>query len=365
MSKFSQMNHQIIHDYDSNMKLYKELDQRVVSEIKEILESTGMVVSKIESRVKGRASLIEKLEKKSGKYQSINDITDIIGVRIIPYYSDDIEKIAALVEQRFQIDWSNSIDKRKVLDLDTFGYMSLHYICSIDTNSNKDNEKFKGIRFEIQIRTVLQHVWANMYHDIGYKSGIEIPSEYIRSLNTLAGLLELADNEFNRIRREITNYRRNVETLIKSNTWDDISLNGESFKQFLELKPFDRLLKKISGINQAEIIQTPLQPYIAVLKAMKLSTLGDVRKMIEEDSDDAYRLSRHQIGVTDLDIISSALALQNLIIVRMYKWGFNDVVIAEILKYVLPESSAYSVAKMSVEILKEMKIKIMDIQNEK
>jgi DNA ligase D-like protein (predicted polymerase) len=103
-------------------------------------------------------------------------------MRVITFYADDVDKVASALDRLFTVDWENSVDKRKLLETDSFGYLSLHYICSV--------EDFP-YRFEIQIRTVLQHAWANIIHDTGYKSGVEIPKRYIRSLSRLAGLLEL------------------------------------------------------------------------------------------------------------------------------------------------------------------------------
>lgn len=58
-------------------------------------------------------------------------MTDILGARVICYFGDDVDKVGKLVEQSFVIDWENSSDKRALIKADTFGYLSLHYICSL------------------------------------------------------------------------------------------------------------------------------------------------------------------------------------------------------------------------------------------
>ena len=83
----------------------------------------------------------------------------------------------------------------------------------------------------------------------------------------------------------------------------------------------DTLNKRIAAINQAEIQEVPLIRYLRVFKALGCKTLGDVNRLIRKYSDDAYRLARHQLGNTDLDIISSAVGIQNICIVCILSTG--------------------------------------------
>ncbi len=178
-----------------------------------------------------------------------------------------------------------------------------------------------NFRFELQLRTTLQHAWAAINHDTGYKSGIEIPKEYMRRMNRLAGLLEMADDEFSRIRTEITDYRRRVQQLVQKGKLDDVLLDGDTFRSYMQSKPLNSLNKRIAAINQAEIQDAPFIRYLRVLKALKCNTLGDVERLIRKYEEDAYLLARHQLGNTDIDIISSALGLQNICIVCILSTG--------------------------------------------
>ena len=273
------------------------------------LREQGIYVTAVEYRVKAEKSLAGKLEVKGAKYKTIEDVTDLVGLRVITFYTDEVDKVAAIVKRIFDIDWQESVDKRKH-QLDRFGYNSLHYICRLRKG---------GPRFELQMRTALQHVWSTIEHDIGYKGEIKLPNEYKRQFNRLAGMLELVDDEFSRLRTTITDYRRKIQSLVKSGQLDDAPLSGDSFRSYLDLKPFDRLNKRIAAVNQAEIYPVSMMPYLPLLESFGLETLGDVQRFIENNSEEAFQLALSQLAVTDLDILSSSAALQYLCVVHVLK----------------------------------------------
>lgn len=313
----------ILEEYLEKKASFENMKDIVLDTLRTCLKNNGILVTALEARIKAEESLAGKLELKGSKYASLDDITDILGVRVITFYSDEVDKIAAIAENSFEIDWANSVDKRKMHQLDSFGYNSLHYICRIPKSLYFDPEhpEINTTRFELQMRTALQHVWANMYHDTGYKSGVEIPKEYLRNLNRLAGMLELADEQFSKIRTDINEYRRQVQALVADGNFDEVQLNGDTFKSYLKLKPFASLNQKIAAINQAEIHESSLYSYLNAFKALGFQTLGDIERLRKDCSDDAYKLAVHQIGGTDLDIIASTVGPQNLCVVQILKKG--------------------------------------------
>jgi ppGpp synthetase/RelA/SpoT-type nucleotidyltranferase len=302
----------ILQEYRDQRPVFEKLQATVPEQIRTVFAETGIVVASIESRIKSEESLAGKLELKGTKYAALKDITDIFGVRIITFYVDDVDKVASVVDRLFDVDWENSVDKRKLHEIDSFGYLSLHYICSVPDCP---------YRFEIQMRTILQHAWANMNHDTGYKSGVEVPRDYLRDMNRLAGMLELIDEQFSRIRTDINNYRRNVQSLVASGRLEEVPLDGDSYRSYLNLGPFDKLNRRIASVNQAEIQEVTLMPYLALFKALGCKTLGDVDQLVRNYSDAAYQIACYQISVTDLDILSSSVGPQNLCIAYILKQG--------------------------------------------
>lgn len=313
----------IMTEYETQLPVYQRLEGIVQRTLEQVLARNNILVTAVSARIKTAESLAGKLALKGSKYQSISDLTDILGARVITFYTDDVDHIAALAEQMFEIDWENSVDKRALHQIDSFGYNSLHYICRLPKSivDDPDCPALNEIRFELQLRTTLQHAWASINHDIGYKTGVEIPRDYLRRINRLAGILEMADDEFSRIRTEITDYRRRVQQLVQNGKLDDLQLDGDTFTSYLQARPFDALNKRIASINQAEIEEVPLIRYLRVFKEYGCKTLGDVHRMKLKYENDAYRLARYQLGNTDLDIISSAVGVQNICIICILATG--------------------------------------------
>ena len=316
----------ILEEYRQKLPLFEKAKTVVLDCLHQCLERNQIVVAGVEARIKTEKSLGGKLELKGYKYHTLDDITDILGVRIITFFSDDVDVISALAEKMFIVDWDNSVDKRKMLEIDRFGYMSLHYICRIPESMYHDLEMsgLNQLRFELQMRSSLQHVWANMYHDMGYKSDVEIPVEYQRNMSRLAGMLELADEQFGRIRKEISDYRRNVQSLVANGNFDEVPLNGDTFRSFLDVKPFQRLIDKMAAINQAEVYEDSLMPYYNVFRELGMKTIGDIVRLRNTHEESAYQLALIQLAGTGLDILAYSVVLQNLCIVYILKGGFGE-----------------------------------------
>ena len=334
----------ILDEYRSHLPEFEAAAGQIYDRLKKVFGEAGIIVASIEYRVKTEQSLTGKLELKGSKYASLSDITDIVGLRVITFYSDDVDKVASAVDRLFVVDWENSVDKRKLHEIDSFGYMSLHYIC-----------RMRGFayRFEVQMRTVLQHAWANMNHDTGYKSGVEIPREYLRNLNRLAGMLELCDEQFSLIRNSLTDYRRRVQALVASGNLDEVPLDGDTFRSYLSLGPFDSLNKRIAAINQAEVQEVNLMNYLSVFKLLECKTLGDISRLIKDYSDPAYQIACHQIGLTDLDILSSSVGPQDVCIAYVLQSGGGKLGLTKLFDELNGRSE--SNASMAEFLLEEMK----------
>lgn len=316
----------ILDDFRDLQPTYEAVKETAVRTLKAVLKENGIYINALESRIKAEKSLAGKLELKGHKYADITQITDLVGVRVITFFEDEVDKIAALVGKVFDIDWENSVDKRKMHKLDSFGYGSLHYICRIPESLYSDPAfpQLNTVRFEIQMRTALQHVWATFNHDSGYKGDIEIPQEYLREMYRLASLMELADEQFSKLRSDITDYCRKIQSLLSEGKFDEVPLDVENFRNLLKTQPFNNLNKRIAAINQAEISEISLMSYYEPLRSLGFKTLADVLKLISDHSEDAYQMAVYEFGNTDIDIIISSVGIQNLLITHILKEGGRE-----------------------------------------
>lgn len=343
----------LMEQYHERVSVYERLARLADEALRHALDAQHMQVTTMEHRVKTADSLAGKLELKGAKYHSLNDVTDIVGFRVVTFYSADVDKVAVIVSETFNVDRDNSVDKRKLHRLDSFGYNSLHYICSLPKTIVDDPEQplLNELRFEIQMRTALQHVWSTLDHDTGYKGNVKIPREYLRQFNRLAGMLELIDEEFSRLRTILTDYRRQMLALEASGHLDQVDLNANSFRHYLDLHPFIRLNQRIAAINQAELYPVPLMPFLRVFEKLGLETLGDVNRLIDEYSDDAYRLAAMQVGTTDLDILSESIGPQNLCYVYVLKQGGGLMGLSQVIEWLRgPDPENIALAKELIKM---------------
>ncbi|MFL6168102.1 MAG: DUF429 domain-containing protein, partial [Ornithinibacter sp.] len=165
-----------------------------VALLSSILDEAGINYLTIEGRAKSVASFAEKATRTAGGRplypDPVRDIGDQLGIRVITYVRDDVEAVAALLAEQLTVRDDRDFGELTASE-GRFGYASRHLQVEIDHRV-----------VQVQLRTVLQHAWAEFEHDIRYKG--TVPPEQVpdldRRFTLAAGLLELADREFEAIR---------------------------------------------------------------------------------------------------------------------------------------------------------------------
>uniref|UniRef100_UPI00396B139D GTP pyrophosphokinase n=2 Tax=Klebsiella/Raoultella group TaxID=2890311 RepID=UPI00396B139D len=162
-------------------------------------------------RTKTKEGIIEKVDRKNYK-NPWKQLTDVSGVRVILYLESDIVRVSEILNSTFNIDNENSMSNESRLSSDKVGYRSVHYVCDIGEKRNvlKEYEYVSGMKCEIQVRTMLQHAWAELTHDRNYKLGANLPLEIKRKINLFSGILEIADQGFSEIVNSIEEYKESL-----------------------------------------------------------------------------------------------------------------------------------------------------------
>ncbi|MCW3988846.1 MAG: hypothetical protein NWE88_02085 [Candidatus Bathyarchaeota archaeon] len=267
-----------IDDYRVNRGLYETLTEKVVSLLKEIMDLEGMDYSNISGRTKSLGSYIRKARKE--KYSDPqSEIFDMSGIRIILYTNSGVKKARKLVEKYFSLHPEHTVDKSVELGVDRMGYRSLHCVGKFDKKRAElpEYSSFRDTYFEIQIRTILQHAWAEFEHDRNYKFSGVLPDIIKRRLSIIAGTLELTDNEFDKISEEIDNYSKEVSEKTEKGILN-MEITSISLLDYLNNK-FHELIKK--DFLKAELNDG--EDRIKEMKLMGINTIDNLDNNIPKD----------------------------------------------------------------------------------
>jgi len=274
---------QAVKWYAQNRALYDALARKVETIVREIVQSNNINFHSISNRAKKISSYRKKASREEYK-EPRSEIMDMAGIRIITYTDSEAKKVSEIVKKTFRIYPEHSVNKTEELGVDKVGYRGIHYIADLGEDRLKlpENAIFKEHVFEIQIRSILQHAWAEFEHDRNYKFSGILPKDIRRRLSLVAGTLESVDREFDSLSEAIDNYASNVELRIKSGDLR-LPINSTSLKTYMNTK-FKPLVEEgiINPTFDSDIIQE--------LSDMGISTLEELDHKIPEDIMEKIRL---------------------------------------------------------------------------
>lgn len=172
-----------------------------VLRVTRILDEAGINYLTVTGRAKSVESFAAKAERTADGRpvypDPLVDIADQVGVRVITYTLTDVAAVADLLRDQVKVLDDRDLGQETARE-GRFGYASRHLLVALDSEGDVPGDQ----RAQVQIRTVVQHAWAEFEHDIRYKG--TIPDEHVpdldRRFTLAAGLLELADREFSTIR---------------------------------------------------------------------------------------------------------------------------------------------------------------------
>lgn len=224
--------------YDEARPTYEAYERKLRELVTTILEHEKIDVVQIEGRVKTVASFAEKIERKAGKYaEPLKDMTDLVGIRVIAYYVEDVEKIVSLLRSQFTVLEEHSANKQDALAPDQFGYTSNHLVIRIGSRGERPEwAKYADISVELQVRTMSQHAWAAVHHKLSYKRVEEVPTSLQRRLFRLSALFEMADEQFSAIRTAISELSDEYSDNVRQGNLD-IEIDADSVDAYIKNSP--------------------------------------------------------------------------------------------------------------------------------
>lgn len=288
---------------DECLPRHKRLTEVIESTIKSILFESKIEHLSVIGRVKTKKSITEKIRRKNYKYPQ-NQLTDISGIRIVLFIESEVDKAYSLLEYAFNVDAENSSNRERALSADQVGYRSVHLVCELsdDRLALPEFSAYGGLKFEIQIRTVLQHAWAELSHDRAYKFQGDLPKHIQRKLYLHAGLLELADKGFNELAAEIDNY---IEDIGKE--YENKNLNQPI--NSLSISEYMRQWSMTNNLKIDPVANESLVKIIHELKEFGVSNIDELQKIIPETF--AKTAKRFNYRTNTLGIIRDWMILSN------------------------------------------------------
>ncbi len=276
----------VLREYDKEEELYTAFTLDTENLIKRLIAEKNFIIQKVSPRTKSRDSLQGKLVRGKGKYRRLADITDISGVRIVTYFADDVGALGKMIESEFDVDWENSIDKRVTTDPSKFGYSAKNYVVRLSGTRLKlpEYKKYSGRKVEIQVCSALQHTWAEIEHDLGYKTEQPVPHDIRRRFSRLASLLDLADDEFISIRKALEDYESYLQNRI-SEFPDLILIDPISLRVLAAKNPLIRKTDEVIAVGAGSQLvesQLNLESLVSIFNSVNVRNVSQLLLSFEE-----------------------------------------------------------------------------------
>jgi ppGpp synthetase/RelA/SpoT-type nucleotidyltranferase len=317
---------------DGYKDVYRDYEA-YASALRQILRACLLAKDLRVSAVEARPKSVESLGEKAGRASDLDpsqpmypnpleDITDLAAARVITFFQRDVEVVCQVVEAEFDV--VERTDKSVALrEENKLGYQSVHYLVQLSDRRQDlpENASFRGRTAEIQVRTILQHAWAEIEHDIEYKSVVALPGSIKRRFTELAGLLEIGDREFQAIADANDELVAEARESVAEGRFGGLEITPDSLRAYLNtrigpdarvvegwypyfawsvlptlgfqtLDELDECLKGLNGLEIDRLLYGTGQGQITRFQNILLATLGD--RFIELDP-----ITRTDSGLAD------------------------------------------------------------------
>lgn len=286
-----------LEKYRALLPTYESYAKRLEGLLRDLMFEAGIRVHFTESRAKSFISLQDKVNRPGKSYKEIlKEVPDLIGIRLLLYYQDDSVSVQKLISKEFEVLEIEKSHQPDEYSPDKFGYISTHFIVRLSRARAKLPEwkAFKDFHAEVQVRTVLQHSWAAISHALQYKREGDVPIALRRKLFRLAGLFELADEQFIELRDAAITIREKAHSVVQAKD-DTAIVDSPILREILERSPdFQRLIEFMEGIGyevsaEGEDNENYTGKCVEELERLNSANLGIVTETLREDCSEFFK----------------------------------------------------------------------------
>ena len=206
--------------YQKSYPRIHDCSQAIKDNIKNLLENRGVGrIDQLTGRAKSIESFLAKAKKKceDGSYrykEPLVDIQDQIGVRIITFYLSDVNNLVNIISENYT--YIEVLDKHPNR-FDAFSYVGKHFILFIPEEIKTwKKDDYMPSFFELQIKTMFQHAWAESEHDLNYKTGKELSMDDKRLIAFSAAQAWGADKVFEQLTEKYLTKKNSSTAVIGS-----------------------------------------------------------------------------------------------------------------------------------------------------
>jgi putative GTP pyrophosphokinase len=199
-------------EYQSLHSIMQHFSEELTRQLNELLEQKDISLGvPIQSRVKKIDSIVNKIERNSLSINSIKEMEDLIGLRIILLFDRDVATVCHILNSTFRV--LKQEDTQQRLQDSQFGYASIHFLIELPAEwlAVPTLAQLASLQAEVQVRTVAQHIWAAASHILQYKQESNVPPPIRRAIYRVSALLETVDLELERVLEQRASYREEID----------------------------------------------------------------------------------------------------------------------------------------------------------
>lgn len=261
----------------------QSFSEEVGKQLLKLLDREGIALAfPMQQRVKSWDSIAGKVERLSLVASSIQRIQDLIGLRIVPLFRRDIDRVVAMIRDSLHV--VREYDTADRLKDDQFGYASKHLVIRLPPSwlAIPSFEGMGGLQAEVQLRTLAQHMWAEASHVLQYKREDTVPKSMRRALYRASAILEMVDLEFDRVLSAREAYREGVDVGATQ-----AKLDVDLLEKLLdaELPPNN----KVADEGYAQLLEELRHLTIETAAQLRVLIKKELRKALKDDGDHVKR----------------------------------------------------------------------------